>query len=270
MSTELVRIDRLDDPRLAEYRAVGDPALARSRGLFVAEGRMVVRRVLEDPRYRLHSMLLNDTAHRELAALVDEADRSFPIYVCTTRDFESVTGFNIHRGCLALVHRPTPIAVEELIATSQRLVLLDGVADADNVGGIFRNAAAFGVDGVLLTAESGDPLYRKAVRTSMGAVLRVPFAHSRDWPGDLARVRAAGFVLVALTPREPSEPLDAVVARVAGSRFALVVGSEGSGISATVESAADVRARIPIADRVDSLNVAVASGIALHRLLCHG
>jgi tRNA G18 (ribose-2'-O)-methylase SpoU len=263
----LERIRRTDDPRVALFRAVSDPDLARSHGVFVAEGRLVVRRVLEDPRYRIRSLLLNAAAHRDLEPLLARRDHTYPVLLCETGDFRAITGFHIHRGCLALVERPPATSADDVIAAAARcLLLLDGIANADNVGGVFRNGAAFGADAVLLSPDSCDPLYRKAIRTSMAAVLRVPFARSHDWRGDLVRVRDAGFTIVALTPRAPSMPLDEFAATARGTRLAIVAGGEGSGVSALVESVADVRVRIPIASDIDSLNVAVAVGIALYRL----
>jgi tRNA G18 (ribose-2'-O)-methylase SpoU len=134
------------------------------------------------------------------------------------------------------------------------------------VGGVFRNAAAFAADAVLLSHDSCDPLYRKALRTSMAAVLRVPFARCAEWPADLERIRAAGFTLAALTPDAGAEPIDAFARRGAGMRLALAFGAEGAGLTPAVMSAADVSVRIPITAAVDSLNVAVAAGIALYRL----
>jgi tRNA G18 (ribose-2'-O)-methylase SpoU len=255
-----------DDPRLVLYRGVSDPELFRSHNLFVAEGRIVVRRVLEDSRYRVRSLLLNDAAHRDLEPLLHRLDNSVPIFICATSDFLSITGHAIHRGCLALIERPPPRSVEQTIASARRVVVLDGVANADNVGGVFRNAAAFGADAVVLSPDSCDPLYRKAVRTSMAAVLRVPFARGDEWPADLERIRAAGFTLVALTPSESAEPLDTFAARAGGRKLALALGAEGAGLTPALMSIADVSVRIPIAGDVDSLNVAVASGIALHAL----
>ena len=197
--------------------------------MFVAEGRFVVRRVLEDSRYRVRSLLLNDAAHRELEPLLAQLDPSIPVLVIDTGDFQAITGINVHRGCLALVERPPLKSVEEVTSGASRVIVLDGVANADNVGGVFRNAAAFAADAVLLSHDSCDPLYRKAIRTSMAAVLRVPFARSREWPADLARIREAGFTLVALTPNEAAEPLDAFAARARGLRVALALGAEGTG-----------------------------------------
>jgi tRNA G18 (ribose-2'-O)-methylase SpoU len=254
------------DPRVDLYRGVRDPELARSHGLFVAEGRLVVRRVLEDPRYRVRSLLLNDAANRDLEPLLAGIESSIPIFVCETADFQRITGVNMHRGCVALVERPPPKSVDEVIAGARRLIVLDGVTNADNVGGLFRNAAAFAADAVLLSPDTCDPLYRKAIRTSMAAVLRVPFARCGQWPADLGRIRSAGFTLVALTLSETAEPLDAFAARAAGLRLALALGAEGDGLTPALVSAADASVRIPISSAVDSLNVAVAAGIALYRL----
>jgi tRNA G18 (ribose-2'-O)-methylase SpoU len=262
------RIECANDPRAAAYRDLGDGDLLRTRGLFVGEGRMVVRRIVEDARFAVESLLLNDAALRDLEPSIARLDPSVPVLVCRTAEFARLTGFNLHRGCLALVHRPPPAAPAALIASATLLVVLEGVTNADNVGGVFRNAAAFAADGVLLSPTTCDPLYRKAIRTSMASVLQLPFARAAadEWPSTIDSLRASGFVVVALTPREPSETLDAFAARPRPPRVALVVGTEGAGLTAAVEAAADYRVRIPIGGRVDSLNLAVATGIALHAL----
>ena len=262
------RIDCASDQRLAPYRDLGDGDLLRERGLFIAEGRLVVRRAIEDRRYAIRSLLVNDAALNDLAPAIARLGAPVPVFVCRTGDFLQVTGFPLHRGCLALVERPAATAVDHLIYTAHTLVVLEAVANADNVGGVFRNAAAFGAGGVVLSPTCCDPLYRKAIRTSMGAVLSVGFARvdDGDWPAVLVRVRAAGATIVALTPREPSETLDAFAGRPRPPRIALLVGAEGGGLSPAVEAAADYRVRIPISNRVDSLNLAVAAGIALHSL----
>jgi tRNA G18 (ribose-2'-O)-methylase SpoU len=262
------RIERADDPRVGAFRGLRDGELVRSRGLFVAEGRFVVRRVVEDGRYRVQSMLVNDAALRDLESTIAARGAHVPIFVCDAQALAGIAGYDVHRGCLALVHRRPDMPADDLMASAQTLVVLEAVSNADNVGGVFRNAAAFGAGGVLLSPTCCDPLYRKAIRTSMGAALRVPFARAGadEWPSVLARVRAAGFTLVALTPREPSETLDAFAARPRAPRIALIVGTEGAGLTPAVEEAADNRVRIPIAAAVDSLNVAVAAGIALYEL----
>jgi len=260
------RIAGVDDPRVDAYRDVPDPELVRARGLFIAEGRLVVRRVIEHAGYRVQSVLVNDAARRDLAPLLEPIAGTTPIYLCDAGDFQRITGYNIHRGCLALVERPAALSLASLLATARTLVVLEGISNADNVGGIFRNAAAFGADGVLLSPTCCDPFYRKAIRTSMGAVLTVPFARCEEWPGALSQVRVAGFTIVALTPREPSESLDVLAHGNRSARMALVTGTEGAGLTAAVEAAADHRVRIPISSGVDSLNVAVAVGIALYAL----
>jgi tRNA G18 (ribose-2'-O)-methylase SpoU len=197
------RIECANDARAAAYREVADGELLRSRGVFAAEGRLVVRRLIAARRYTFESLLLNDSALRDLESAIAELDASVPVLVCGTDAFVQLTGYNIHRGCLGLVRRPPPIAASSLIASAARLVVLDGVTNADNVGGVFRNAAAFDVDGVLLSPTTCDPLYRKAIRTSMGAALQVPFARAApaEWQAAVADLQAAGFTVVALTPR---------------------------------------------------------------------
>ena len=260
------RIDAADDPRLADYRGVSDPALLRSRSLFVAEGRIVVTRLIEDGRWILRSVLVSDAARRDLESTLAAVAGRVPIFVCEASDFLGITGHDIHRGCLALVERRPALSLDDVLVAARLAVVLEGVGNADNVGGVFRNAAAFGADVVLLSPTCCDPLYRKAIRTSMGATLRVPFVQVEEWPAALTRLRAAGFRLVALTPREPSEALEAFASRARGPKLALLVGSEGPGLTVAVDSAADDRVRIPIARGIDSLNLAVATGIALERL----
>ncbi|PYR21052.1 MAG: rRNA methyltransferase [Acidobacteria bacterium] len=262
------RINSAADPRIAAYRDVRDGELLRSRGLFVAEGRFVVRRVIEDRRYRVESVLLNGAALKDLASTVATLARDVHVLVCDADTLAEITGYDVHRGCLALVHRPPATRADEVFESARTILILEGVSNADNVGGVFRNAAAFGAGGVLLSPTGCDPLYRKAIRTSMGASLSVPFARAGDgdWPGVLTRVRAAGFTIVALTLGDPAETLDAFAAGPRASRVALMVGTEGAGLTPAVEAEADSRVRIPINEDVDSLNVAVAVGIALYRL----
>jgi tRNA G18 (ribose-2'-O)-methylase SpoU len=265
---QVERIHSPEDPRVAAYRGVRDGELLRSSGLFVAEGRHVVRRVIEDGRYRVESLLVNEAALHGLEPVLARLGASMPILVAEAKALSAIAGYDVHRGCLALVHRPPPVPVDELAEIATRLVVLEGVSNADNVGGIFRNAAAFGAEGVLLSPSCCDPLYRKAIRTSMGATLQVPFARAQldEWPSVLTRLGAAGFTVVALTPHEPSESLDSFAARPRTSRVALMLGTEGAGLTPAAESAADYRVRIPIAADVDSLNVATAAAIALYEI----
>jgi len=266
MPSHVERISGPGDPRLAEYRNVTDPELIRVRGLFVAEGRLVVRRLIEDGRYRIQSLFLSDAARHSLEPLLATLAATTPVYLGDAGDFTSITGYNVHRGCLALAFRSAEPPVDDLLASIATAVVLEGITDADNVGGVFRNAAAFGADAVLLSPTCCDPLYRKAIRTSMAATLRVPFSRIDDWPAALTRIRARGFTLVALTPREPAEDLDAFAGRLRPAKLALIVGTEGAGLTPEIEATADYRVRIPVRADVDSLNLAVATGIALYTI----
>jgi len=265
----VVVVDGAGDPRVAEYRDIGDHDRLVARGLFVAEGRLVVERLIDD-RFRIRSLLLNRAAFTALESRLKDLPRETATFICGTEDFEALTGYAIHRGCLALAERPAPLLLDDLLMRAQSLVLLEGVGNADNVGGIFRNAAAFGAGAIILSHGCADPLYRKAVRTSMAATLRVPFTvvpFADLWTAALTRVRAAGFHLVALTPRPDATDLEAWTTGRRGERVALLLGTEGAGLSAESEALADVCVTIPIRPDVDSLNVAVAAGIALHRLV---
>jgi tRNA G18 (ribose-2'-O)-methylase SpoU len=259
----VTRIASVDDPRLHEYRNVADGELLRQRGLFVAEGRLVVERLLETS-HPLKSLLVNDAALASLRDRLERISRDVPVYVAGGPELLSIVGFHLHRGCLALAERPRELRVEEVVKDSKLLLVLEGLTDADNVGSAFRNAAAFGVDAVLLSPGCCDPLYRKAIRTSMGSSLRVPFARVPGWPSDLGVLKDSGFLLVALTPS--ASAIDIASVSSPDRPVALLVGSEGPGLSPALERVADLSVRIPMKAGVDSLNVATATGIALHRL----
>jgi tRNA G18 (ribose-2'-O)-methylase SpoU len=185
------------------------------------------------------------------------------VFVVDQQTMNGIAGFNIHRGCLALAKRPATLTLETLpLAAARRLVILEGVNNPDNIGGIFRSAAAFGVDAVVLGPACSDPLYRKSVRTSMAATLAVPFADAGVWPDALAWLRARGWPIVALTPAADAAPLDTLPSNP--PNVALLVGAEGDGLSAAALAAADRLLRIPMSPRVDSLNVTVATSIALY------
>ena len=239
---------------------MSDGELLRRRKRFVAEGRLVVERLL-DSRHRVESVLLNDTSFQALETQLRHLPPDTPIYICRTDDFTAITGFNLHRGCLALAERPADRPIGDLLQAADLLLVLEGVSDADNVGSAFRNAAAFGAS-VVLSETCCDPFYRKAIRTSMGSVLRTPFVRVTDLPRELTALKNAGFTIVALTPRDAAMDLTACVRR-RGQRLALLVGSEGPGLTREAESTADVRVRIPMRAGVDSLNLATAAAIAL-------
>ena len=246
------------DPRLAPYARVGDPAWLLANHLFVAEGRLVVRRLFESARYEVESVLVTPAAY---AAMKDAWPEHVTVYVVEQDVLAGVTGFEFHRGCLALARRPASLQLRAF-RDARTLVAIEGIGNPDNVGGIFRNAAAFGVDGVLLDPSSGDPLYRKAIRTSMGAALSVPFARVGDWPAGLKDQRLR---LLALTPGKHARSIDDV-AREKPERWILLAGAEGPGLSERALQVADIHVRIPMVERFDSLNVTVAVGIALSRL----
>jgi len=250
------RITDPADPRLAPYRDLRDAGLAVRRGLFVAEGRPVVRRLLAGSRFRAHSVLATEPMVETLSDVVDGA----PLYVVDEATIRSVVGFAFHRGCLALGERGVPGSLAPLLA-GRRLLVLERVTNPDNIGAMFRNAAALGADGVLLSPGCGDPLYRKAVRVSMGGTLVVPFARVEAWPGVLVDLRERGFTIVALAPGG-ALPIDELPRP---ARVALLLGAEGDGLSAAARAVADVTVAIPMAGADHSLNVATASGIALHR-----
>ena len=260
------RVDTADDVRVSEYSHITDRELLQRRGLFVAEGRLVVQRVIEQRRFAVRSLLLSDAALDALSPCLAGLPQAVPIHVCQREMFQRLTGHDIHRGCLALVERPPATSVDDVIRGAQLIVVLEDVADADNVGGVFRNAAAFGADAVLLSPSTCDPLYRKAIRTSMAAALTVPFARVANWPAGLADLTVGGFTVVALAPRG-LETLDAFAARPRPSRLALLVGAEGPGLSEAAIVHAAFCVRIPMRQGVDSLNLAVVVGIALSRFI---
>ena len=235
----------------------------------MAEGRLVVRRAIEDGRFRVQSLLLSEAARRDLEPVLGHLAEDVPVYICAAGNFLAITGFDIHRGCLALVRRPAILSAENVLGTARVVVILEAVANADNVGGVFRNAAAFGADAVLLSPSCCDPLYRKAIRTSMAATLQVPFARMADWPRGLAALGARGFTIVGLTPRSRAQSLDSFAAS-RPARIALLVGNEGAGLSREAEAAAHHLVRVPIRPDVDSLNLVVATGIVLSRLTSLG
>jgi tRNA G18 (ribose-2'-O)-methylase SpoU len=249
-----------------EYRFVGDPVALERAGLLVAEGRIVVERLLAEPRFSIHSIAVTPAAAERLDRMLGRVPSRPPVFVCDADELHAVTGFNFHRGCVALAHRPRTLPTPDL-ENATRVLALEAVGNPDNVGGLFRVAFAFGVGAVLLDPASGDPFYRKAIRTSMAATLRLPFARLTAWPDALEEVRRADFEIAALTPAPDAIAIEDF-ARVAHPRLLIAVGSEGAGLGTRVLRYADARVRIPIDGRADSLNVVVAAGIALATLRC--
>jgi tRNA G18 (ribose-2'-O)-methylase SpoU len=232
-------------------------------GFFVAEGKLAVLAVLSSS-YPLLSVLV---LRRRLAALAQLAlPAGVPVYVVEDEVMSAVAGFDVHRGVLGLAGRlPLPDPAQLLaVAGLSLVVIVEGVNDQENLGAIFRNAAAFGAGAVLLDPTCADPLYRRSVRVSLGLVLRCPFSRLSPWPASLALVTDGGFTTLALTPSASAEDLVMVAEELRGRRVAVLVGAEGTGLSAAVLGMCR-RVRIPMASGVDSLNVAAATAVALHR-----
>jgi len=259
----IVELDDPADPRLADYRDLRDVELRRhleaTHGLFLAEGEKVVRRAVAagfSPRSFLMAPRWLDGLAGELAA------SDVPCYVLPEPLIEEVTGFHVHRGALAsLERRPLP-SVSSVLAGARSVLVLEDVVDHTNVGAIFRSGAALGFDAVLLSPRCADPLYRRAIKVGMGAVFTTPWTRLPDWYDALPSLSAAGFTTVALTLAPDAVPIESAVAGL--DRVALVLGSEGHGLSARWERCADRRATIPMAADIDSLNVAAATAVACY------
>jgi tRNA G18 (ribose-2'-O)-methylase SpoU len=262
-----IPIDDPGDPRVAVYRQVRERDLVGRQGSFIAEGEVVLRVLLTGGGpHRAASLLVDGKRLAKLSPLIESLPDEIPVHVAGQAVLDEIAGFHIHRGILAHgLRAPDPGAAALLATLGERglVLVLHGIANHDNMGGLFRNAAAFGVDAVLLDATSCDPLYRKAIRVSVGAALHVPFARLEPGADALAVLATAGLEALALSPGA-AEPL-AGLARP--SRAALLVGSEGPGLPPDLLARARTF-RIPMATGWDSLNVASAAAIALHELTC--
>ncbi len=260
---ELVAVTSADDPRLADYRDLRDVELRKSleaaHGLFLAEGEKVVRRAVE-AGYAPRSFLMAERWLPGLADLLESTDA--PCFVMTEALAEEVTGFHVHRGALASLARTPLPDLDDVLAGARSVLVLEDLVDHTNVGAVFRSGAAMGFDAVLLAPRCADPLYRRAVKVAMGAVFSVPWTRLEDWYDALPALSARGFTTMALTLAEDSVPIEEAVHGV--DRLALVLGSEGHGLSPRWEAAADVRTTIPMAPGIDSLNVAAASAVACY------
>ena len=224
----------------------------------IAEGVRVVERLIASP-YAVRAIM---GVEAKIAALQGKSDA--PMYVVPVEVMDEVVGFHLNRGVLASADRAPMPSFAELVESASRLLVLEGVGDHENLGSLFRNAAAFGIDGVVLGPRCSDPLYRRAVRVSMGNVLRVPFAKAPDWPGALDALADKGFQTWAMTPYPPAVELRVLPSDL--PQVAVVVGAEGPGLTEAALLAATRRVRIPMAEGVDSLNVATAAAVALHHI----
>jgi tRNA G18 (ribose-2'-O)-methylase SpoU len=264
-SVPIIRIDDPADERLAVYRNVPDHELLVQGGLFVAEGRLVVRRLIEAHRFAVRSVMVTDAALVPLRELLDTRSE-LPVYLVPQALMNGITGFNMHRGCLAIGERLGPPHWRDLMNGAHRAVALERIGNADNVGSIFRSASAFGVDAVLLERNCIDPLYRKAIRTSMGAALTMMYAEAEPWPDVLRQLGRDGWVVMGMTPSPTALPVRPLALTISDRPVVVVVGNEGDGLSEAALDACTHRARIPMTDTVDSLNVATATAIALYEL----
>lgn len=258
-------VDDPDDPRLDDFRDLNSvdrrPDLPGGKGLVIAEGVLVVQRMLAS-RFTAHALLGTD---RRLAELADDLTGvAAPFYRTSAEVMAQVVGFHLNRGVLAAARRVPEHGVDQVAAGARTLAVLEGVNDHENLGSMFRNAAGLGVDAVVFGSGCADPLYRRAVRVSMGHALLVPYARATDWPADLVTLRERGFRLLAMTPRGDARALPEAMAAAHDDRVAIVVGAEGPGLTAATLRLSDMRVRIPMSRGTDSLNVATAAAVAFY------
>jgi tRNA G18 (ribose-2'-O)-methylase SpoU len=276
-----VCIDSADDPRLADYTRLTDVSLRThleaEHGLFIAEGSKVISRAVA-AGYPVRSVLLGRGRLGDLGGLGLGSRDDVPVYVVPDEVAEGVTGYRVHRGALASLGRKPLPAVPAVIGSARRIVVLEDLVDHGNVGAIFRCAAALGVDAVVLSPRCADPLYRRSVKVSMGAVFAIPYARMTDWYDGLSSLRKAGFRVLALTPDESATPITEALSGAdtgGAGRVALLLGTEGDGLSSRWLHEADEAVRIPMSPAargagVDSLNVVAAAAIACHLLAAGG
>jgi tRNA G18 (ribose-2'-O)-methylase SpoU len=254
------------DPALGDYRDLTDVALRRllepAGGLYIAESEKVIRRAL-DAGHRPRSALLQERWLPDIEPLLAPFD--IPVFVGDAATLQSITGFDMHRGAIAAIHRPELPPVSDLLANAHRVVVIEDVVDHTNVGAIFRSVAGLGADAVLITPRCADPLYRRSVRVSMGTVLQVPWTRLPDWPDAGTALHEAGFHIAALALAEDAVTLDQFAADPP-ERVAIMLGAEGDGLSRRALAASDTVITIPMGHGVDSLNVAAASAVALWAL----
>ena len=268
----VIHLEDFQDARLADYSSLTDVALRTSfeaeHGLYIAESAKVISRALK-AGHQPRSVLMSDRWLPRMEALVADIEARFPqtpVLIADESALADLAGFHVHRGALAAMHRPALPLLDDLISDGpQRLVILDGIVDHTNIGAIFRSVAGIGADAVLLTQACADPLYRRSVRVSMGAVFQVPWTRIGNWAVDIGRLRESGFTIAALALAPGSQDLGSF-AQQAPERLAIVLGSEGDGLSSAVIADADAVVRIPMSGGVDSLNVAAASAVALWAL----
>ncbi|WP_115789756.1 TrmH family RNA methyltransferase [Arthrobacter silvisoli] len=272
-------LESADDPRVSDYTQLTDVHLRKLRepeeGMYIAESSRVLRRALA-AGHRPRSFFLAEKWLEDL----DDVFRQFPdvpVYIGQAKLLQEITGFHLHRGAMAAMHRPAPVPLETLLAAARnvqepdrphargrsRIAILENLTDHTNVGAVFRSAAAIGVDAVLVSPQCADPLYRRSIRVSMGTVFQVPWTRIESWPGDIAVLKEAGYVVAGMTLGEGAITLDELVAEN-HENLALVFGTEGEGLTPETDSVLDRRVTIPMMNGVDSLNVAASSAVAFY------
>jgi tRNA G18 (ribose-2'-O)-methylase SpoU len=265
LTTNVIDIDDPDDARLDNFRDLNSidrrPDLPSGKGLVIAEGVLVVQRMLASPFTPL-AFLGTDRRLAELEA--DLAGNPAPYYRASAEVMAAAVGFHLNRGVLGAARREPERSVVDVVDGARTVAVLEGVNDHENLGSIFRNAAGLDVDAVVFGSGCADPLYRRAVRVSMGHALLVPFARAVDWPAELKALQQGGFRLLAMTPGADAKTLPEAMAAVHGERVAILVGAEGPGLSYAAMKASDVRVRIPMSRGTDSLNVATAAALAFY------
>jgi tRNA G18 (ribose-2'-O)-methylase SpoU len=265
VSPNVIDVADPEDPRLDDFRDLNSvdrrPDLPSGKGLVIAEGVLVVQRMLAS-RFTPRALLGTDRRLAELAADLDDVDA--PYYLVEADVMAEVVGFHLNRGVLASSSRPRELTVPLVLDGARTIAVLEGVNDHENLGSVFRNAAGLGVDAVVFGSGCADPLYRRAVRVSMGHALLVPYAWARAWPQDLELVRDNGFRLVAMTPDPSARTLPDAMTALAKERVAVLVGAEGPGLTERAMRASDMRVRIPMSRGTDSLNVATAAALAFY------
>jgi len=253
------------DARVDDFRDLNSvdrrPDLPTGKGLVIAEGVLVAQRMLAS-RFRPHAFL--GTQRRLLELAGDLADAGAPYYRASAEVMAQVVGFHLNRGVLGAARRAPELTISDVIRGARTIAVLEGVNDHENLGSIFRNAAGLGVDGVIFGTGCADPLYRRAVRVSMGHALLVPFVKAQRWPADLNDLRDNGFRLVAMTPNPAAQTLAEAMDGLVDQKVAVLVGAEGPGLTETAMRASDTRVRIPMSRGTDSLNVATAAALAFY------
>ncbi|MET4001606.1 MULTISPECIES: TrmH family RNA methyltransferase [Arthrobacter] len=259
----IIHLETANDPRVSDYVSLTDVQLRKvkepAEGLYIAESPKVVRRALA-AGHQARSFFLAEKRMPEVLDVL-EAHPDVPAFVGTGAMLEEITGINLHRGAMAAMHRPAPVEIGSLLAGARRVAVLEDISDHTNIGAIFRSAAALGVDAVLISPRCADPLYRRSIRVSMGAVFQIPWARLPEGPGALDVLHEAGFTTAALALEPDSLSIHELAARNE-AKLALILGSEGYGLSPETLASVNHAVMIPMYAGVDSLNVAAASAVA--------